>query len=424
VTRAAGWLIAVTSAAVIIGFHASQWAAGINFAVIFFVALAATLVWMLVQAARHPSWTHLPPAEGKVVCLVPAYNEKPELLAACVESLLAQTRPLDAIVVIDDGSVVPVVRSTDDPRVEWLWHDHNLGKRAAQISGLADQWDADYVVTADSDSIVAPDAVEHMLRAMSDPRVQGACAMVLVRNRARNLLTRVVDLEISLGNLVMRRARSSVGAVAPTSGTLAIYRAGVIRDNVPDYVEGTYSDDRRLTHYALQRGRVVALDEATVDTEMPETIPDTFRQRTRWFKGYMRYLPWELRNFTGWPLALRCWSLTLVALYPLIVAIVFVAWPLTGGVLYWQALVYWAVLLYAQTFHYVVSRPGLPLRTRLGVWLFLTPLLVVFLAAVIRPAMYWSLVKLRDSGWSTRSRRGRHRVTKVPPRHRAVAAPA
>ena len=48
-------------------------------------------------------YTHLPVAEGRVLCIVPAYNEPPESLARTVDALLAQTVEID-IVVIDDGS--------------------------------------------------------------------------------------------------------------------------------------------------------------------------------------------------------------------------------------------------------------------------------------------------------------------------------
>jgi hypothetical protein len=41
----------------------------------------------------------------------------------------------------------------------------------------------------------------------------------------------------------------------------------------------TYSDDRRLSHYALLKGRVVSVDDAVAETEMPSTPFGVFRQR-------------------------------------------------------------------------------------------------------------------------------------------------
>jgi hyaluronan synthase len=398
----------------IVGFHFDQWTGTWNFAVVFYIAIAGALVWMLAAAAKGRTFTHLPVAPGKVVVIVPAFNEDPETLYACVRSLVLQTVPPDEIVVVDDGSDTPVV-PIDLPGVTWL-RQGNAGKRHAQGTALGGcEW-ADFIVTVDSDSVVAPDGLEQIRRAMSNPDVQAATGACLVRNRTTNWLTRVVDLEIWLGNAVMRRARSTVGAVAPTSGPLAIYRAEVVWDNLLDYLhEGTFSDDRRLTHYALLRGQVVAVDEALVECDMPATWLGTFRQRTRWFKGYFRYLGWELRNFTGWPLTWRCWNLMLVALYPLIIAWAFVVWPLAGGRIYWEALVYWVALLYVQTSHYL-GRPGLSRRERLASWLVLTPLLVIYQAVLIRPAMYFAVTQTNRMNWATRgtAKHGRHRGARMP----------
>jgi hyaluronan synthase len=129
----------------------------------------------------------------------------------------------------------------------------------------------------------------------------------------------------------------------------------------------------------------------------------------------MRYLPWELRNFSGWPLALRCWNLTLVALYPLILGFVFVAIPLTGGPVYWQMVPYWVALLYTQTALYL-ERPEMPMRSRLAAWLLLTPLLVIYQAVLIRPALYYAATQVRNMSWATRGdvkhrrQRGRYRL--------------
>jgi hyaluronan synthase len=351
------------------------------------------------------------------VVIVPAYNEDPEALTACVRSLVLQTQPPEQIIVVDDGSDVPV-RRINLSGVVWL-SQSNRGKRWAQMEGLriagAAEW-ADFVVTVDSDSVVAPNGLEQLLRAMSNPNVQAATGACVVRNRDQNLLTRIVDLEVMLYNTVMRRVRSVVGAVAPTSGPLAIYRASILWDNAEDYLtEGTYSDDRRLTHYSLLRGEVVAVDEAIVETDMPATARTTFRQRTRWFKGYFRYMGWEIRNLTGWAWFLRVWNLTLLALYPPIIGFVFIAVPLTGGQFYWQGIVYWAGLLYALTSHYL-ERPDLSLRSRLIGWLLLTPLLVIYQAVLIRPAMYYAITQVRNMGWATRGtvkhrkERGRYRL--------------
>ena len=115
-----------------------------------------------VIGRRH---TKNPPAAGSVLCIVPAYNEDPEGLHKTVTALLRQTVPVD-IVVIDDGSQVPVVPSVIDPRVMWR-RQANTGKRGAQVAVLKEfgPTDYDFVLTVDSDSEPYPDACEQLLRA-------------------------------------------------------------------------------------------------------------------------------------------------------------------------------------------------------------------------------------------------------------------
>src|SRR4051812_21101848 len=73
-------------------------------------------------------------AGGKVLCIVPAYNEDPDGLKKTVLALLGQTVAVD-IVVIDDGSQIPVEPSITHPRVTWKRQD-NTGKRGAQVAVL------------------------------------------------------------------------------------------------------------------------------------------------------------------------------------------------------------------------------------------------------------------------------------------------
>ena len=93
----------------------------------------SVIVACLVSFVRGRRYLHLPPAEGRVLAIIPAYNESDEALHTTVRSLLRQTRAPDAIYVIDDGSAVPVTPFEDD-RAVWMRQD-NTGKRGSDRSG-------------------------------------------------------------------------------------------------------------------------------------------------------------------------------------------------------------------------------------------------------------------------------------------------
>ena len=80
------------------------------------------------------------PLARRVVCIVPAYNESGRI--GKVLAGLRQVERLDAILVVDDGSLDGTLNEArtaaqDDPRVRVLHHGGNRGKGSAVLSGLS-----------------------------------------------------------------------------------------------------------------------------------------------------------------------------------------------------------------------------------------------------------------------------------------------
>lgn len=354
-------------------------------------------------------FTHLPPAKGRLVAVIPVYNETTEALHSTIAALFGSSRPPDEIHVVDDGSNPPAVRFSH-PRVHW-YRQENGGKREAQALVLRElRWrgeqgfgKVDFLLTVDSDSVVDRHAIRHLLRAMSDDRVQAATGLPMLRNRAQNLLTRLVDLEMVSACLTQRAARSRMGVVAPCSGALTLYRADLVLDNLNDYLtSGTIGDDRRLTHYALQRGQTVAVDEALVFTDMPHTVRTVYRQRTRWYRSYWIYALWEVSHLRLLPAAWRIYAMVMSVLTPIALLWMVVVAPLSGKPFPWEGVLYWLGLTYVIGARYALRRPGVPGLSRIATWLIGTPLLLALQYGVIRPAMWHAAVTARRTGWVTR----------------------
>ncbi|WP_433696591.1 glycosyltransferase family 2 protein [Nocardiopsis sp. CA-288880] len=260
-----------------------------------------------------------------VTVQVPVYNEDPLVLRACLDSVLAQSRTVDRVRVVDDGSVdadgEPLdyggVRDAFLARaaglgVEATWdRTANRGKRFAQMHVLAED-DADIFVTLDSDSVLDRHAVREGLAPFASPRVQSVAGHVLVLNRDANLLTRltcVLYLPFTRG---LRSAQSVLRRVTINSGTLAFYRAQTVRESAGAYENEHFwgrpmqmNDDSMLTFYALLKGDTVHQPSAIVFTLVPERLRHYFGQQLRWMRGttvrhlwWLRYMP--LRGVVFW----------------------------------------------------------------------------------------------------------------------------
>ncbi|MEU8196318.1 glycosyltransferase [Microbispora amethystogenes] len=374
-----------------------------------YLLTTGVLIAILGSTIAPRRFTHLPPAPGRVVAIVPSYNEDPAALQATIAALLHSSRPPDEIRVVDDGSGEPV-QMLYHPRVKWH-RQRNAGKREAQARVLYElrywrdrgQPQAEFILTVDSDSVVGRHAVLQLLRAMSDPRVQAATGLPMLRNRTRNLLTRLLDLEMVSACLTQRAARSRMGVVAPCSGALTMYRADLVLDNLQDYVtSGTVGDDRRLTHYALQRGQTVAVDDAHVFTDMPETIRGAYRQRTRWYRSYWIYALWEISYLRALPAAWRIYAMVMSALNPIALGWLCIGTPLTGRPFPWEGALYWLGLTYVIGVRYAMRRPGVRAAARIATWLIGTPFLLLLQYGVIRPAMWHAALTASRTGWVTR----------------------
>lgn len=351
-----------------------------------------------------------PMAAGRILCIVPAYNERLEGLRDTVLALLRQTVPVD-IVVIDDGSQVPVVPCVRHPRVTWLRQD-NVGKRGAQVAVLRrfDRDDYQFILTVDSDSEPFPDACEQLLRAMYNPKVQAATGMIYIRNYRDSWVSTAADMDIGTSCVMMRASRSVLGALETTSGALALYRSSLLYDHLDAYsVECGTGDDRWLALRALRRGEVVAVAEALVETDMPSTLRGTYKQRLRWARSWWWMIPYVFKFLRGRQLISPFYGITQLLVTPLMMIYILMATMISMGMRYshhWYILFMYAaayvVVRYGLAALYLIDRPRTSFGRKLFLWAFGTPAAVLLNIILLMPTRYIALGRLFDNRWQTR----------------------
>lgn len=350
------------------------------------------------------------------VCVViPAYNEDPKLLSMCIDSLLNQSRKPACICITDDGSTNSdyayvkgrAVQLAREAGVLLLWHrTENQGKRHAQAEYFR-VMNTDIWVTCDSDSQLAPNALEELLKPFKSPKVMSVAGLVVATNNRDNLLARITDLWYVTSQLVDRSALSTVGSVMVNSGPIAAYREEVIRPNLRLYLGETFrgkpvtfSDDSMLTLFAILKGRTVQQSSAVAFSHMPVTVSHHMRQYLRWMRGStirslwrFKYLP--LKGVAYWAHAFR-WTQVALSTFAL------------GWVFGHAAVTPWFFAVpvcvgAGQTLRYLtIRRDDQPLRSQVLTWA-LTPLAVLWAWLVLRPMRWYGMATCGHTGsWGTR----------------------
>lgn len=380
-----------------------------------FAAIGLLALKLLGSALYRPRSAAIP--EGLTAAVVvPTYNEDPVAFRACLDSVLEQTRPADEIWVIDDGSAtddcLDIAHDLLAGRPGGFVHKlpANAGKRYAQGYAFS-RTTADIIVTVDSDTVLDRAAIAEGLRGFADPGVQAVTANVRALNQRKNLLTRLIDLRYANAFLFERAAYSTVGSVVCCCGSLSFFRAETVQAHLDDFLNQTflgvpvqYGDDRRMTQYALTRGKVLVQDTCVAYTAVPERIGHFARQQVRWNKSFFRESLWAVRRLgvrhpAFWISLAEV--LTWFAFSSSLLYLLYLRPAFGGPILPWYYVAYAAVLAYARNVRYF-GRPNMS-ATSQWITFALAPLYAALHVALLTPLRLWALLTLRQPGWGTRS---------------------
>jgi cellulose synthase/poly-beta-1,6-N-acetylglucosamine synthase-like glycosyltransferase len=375
-----------------------------------------------------PAWSPPP----LVSCLVAARDEE-QNIERCVRSLLNSTHQPIEVIAIDDGSrdstaeLLTALASESDG-LEVVLLAESVGKKRALTRGVQ-RARGEIIVFTDSDCVVAPDAVERVVRAFAaDPEIGAVSGHARALNAERNLLTRVQDTWYEGQFSVWKAAESVFGAVSCISGPLAAFRREAIWNYFPAWAEDRFlgrefpfATDRQLTAYVLaqdrvgsrlqrryagsdflrvqhpaRRWRIEYVRSATVQTIVPHTLRRLIRQQVRWKKSFIRNLCFTGRFYwrRGVVPALLFYSHVMFVIAMPFMALRHLVWlPLDGA---WglSALYFCGVTVkgFAWGLAYKARNPGCHR------WVY-RPLMSLMTATLFSPLLLYSALTLRKPVW-------------------------
>jgi cellulose synthase/poly-beta-1,6-N-acetylglucosamine synthase-like glycosyltransferase/spore germination protein YaaH/peptidoglycan/xylan/chitin deacetylase (PgdA/CDA1 family) len=229
----------------------------------------------------------------KVAVLIPAYNEE-KVIVRTVRAALNSDYPDIRVIVIDDGSCDRTLEVARDAFVReeaagrvLILTKPNAGKAEALNYGIEHILDAEIFVGIDADTIIARDAISHLVPHFVNPKVGAIAGNAKVGNRV-NLWTRWQALEYITSQNFERRALDVLGAVSVVPGAIGAWRVSAVRE-AGGYQIDTVAEDADLTMALLRRGyRVEYEDMALAYTEAPTNANGLMRQRFRWSFGILQ----------------------------------------------------------------------------------------------------------------------------------------
>jgi hyaluronan synthase len=290
-------------------------------------SLAWTAMGMIMLAFRSCVWVlyrpfapAAPETAPSVTVVIPAYNEGAMVLKA-IAAVAAADFPRDRIeiLVVDDGSTDDTWDHIAAAARQWpalvtaLRHERNRGKREALALAFA-RARGEIIVTVDSDSVIERDALLAIVGPFRDPRVGAVAGKVLVYNRARGLIPRMMHVRFVLSFDLLRSAESAFGNVFCCPGALSALRTDAVRRVVDRWrsqrflgAPCTIGEDRALTNFLFEAGYdAVYQRSAVVHTEVPEQFSKLCKMLLRWDRSYVREEIRFARIVWKRPLLTRC----------------------------------------------------------------------------------------------------------------------
>ena len=256
-----------------------------------------------------------------VSVVLPSFNETETSMMKTINSILNQKNIELEIIIIDDGSVVPV-KVPHNSKIRLIRLNKNSGKRNAQIIGI-ELAKYDWICTIDSDTVLDENALFFMYQEICSQKVDAITGTVFVLNRDHNFVTKTVSCMYGLSIFQQRAEQAFFGCVTCCSGALSMYKKSIMIEHKEEYIsqkifgkECISGDDRHMTSLFLLSGHKVGwTSKAKCWTIIPSTWSSTIKQQVRWIRSNVAELAYLIKKLRQWPWPFMIFTFKLIFMY-------------------------------------------------------------------------------------------------------------
>ena len=240
----------------------------------------------------------------KIVCaILPAYNEE-ENIEKSIKGLMAQSHPLDRIVIVNDFSTDNTVEIVKRLEVDYfpkikLVNTITKNLRAGAINVGIDYINrlipnCDFVLIADSDSCFEKNLVLEGIKSLRKENIAGVCSVAgvlkpvfykkdrIIFNIEKWILWRLHKLEYAGFDSTRIATWKNVLIL---HGLCSMFRFSAIK-KVGGYTPNHLLEDYKLTINLKKAGFKTFFNPRMIaETKVPSTFKSLIRQRLRWMRG-------------------------------------------------------------------------------------------------------------------------------------------
>jgi cellulose synthase/poly-beta-1,6-N-acetylglucosamine synthase-like glycosyltransferase len=253
-----------------------------------FVAIYLTVIWLVVYLEnrknlfRYPKNKKMP----SVTFIVPAFNEERHI-GKCLKSLLSLDYPNNKlkIIVVNDGSKDRTAEIAKKFAGVRIINKKNEGSKAAALNYGMKFVNTDLVACMDADSVATKDYLKKVVSHFGDERV-GAVTTAIKVNKISTLASKIQWVEY-LMSVVFRKLFALLDCQFVVPGPGGIYKTKVLK-KVGDFETDNLTEDMEMALRLQANGyKIENCLDAYVYTACPKSFKDLFKQRMRWYRGYL-----------------------------------------------------------------------------------------------------------------------------------------
>lgn len=220
-----------------------------------------------------------------ITFLVPAYNEEKNI-GKCLQSILNLDYPKNKlkVIVIDDGSTDNTPRIVKKFKKVKLIRQKNSGKAAALNNGLK-YVKTELVACMDADSYPEKNYLLEMIGYLEKKNVAAVTPAMKVLN-TQTIIQKIQWVEY-LWQIFLRKIFNFFDCQYVIPGPGSVYKTFVLK-KVGGFEVGNIAEDTEIAFRIIDKGyRIENSINAYVYTEAPSNFKGLYKQRIRWYRGYI-----------------------------------------------------------------------------------------------------------------------------------------